>query len=127
MNTPKFALIGLAVFVTACGGGDGDVSTAPDAVRAGALASGAVSQVAPMYALDFVGTAATGWDMNDAGDVVGRSYTDTGCGPFCLPPQAATNTVRPIRVNLWVCMVISCRGLSHRGGLPNRLACSASQ
>lgn len=93
MNTQKFALIGLAAFVTACGGGDGDVSTAPDAVRAGALAAwtpsamGAVSQVAPMYALDFVGTAATGWDMNDAGDVVGRSYTDTGCGPFCLPPQ----------------------------------------
>jgi len=44
------------VFVTACGGGDGNVSTAPEAVRTGALAAGAVSQVAPMYALDFVGT-----------------------------------------------------------------------
>lgn len=93
MNTQKLALIGLTVLVTACGGGDGDVSTAPDAVRAGALAAGApsaldaVSLVAPMYALDFVGTAATGWDMNDAGDVVGRSYTDPGCGPFCLPPE----------------------------------------
>lgn len=93
MHTQRFTLIGLTVFVAACGGGDGDVSTAPDAVRAGALAASAssaletVSQVAPMYALDFVGTAATGWDMNDAGDVVGRSYTDTGCGPFCLPPQ----------------------------------------
>jgi PKD domain len=47
----------------------------------------AVSQVAPMYALDFVGTAATGYDLNDLGDVVGKSYTDPGCGPFCLPPQ----------------------------------------
>lgn len=45
------------------------------------------SQVASMYVADFVATAATGWDLNDAGDVVGRSYTDPGCGPFCLPPQ----------------------------------------
>ena len=45
------------------------------------------SQVAGMYVADFVATAATGWDLNDAGDVVGRAYTDPGCGPFCLPPQ----------------------------------------
>ena len=45
------------------------------------------SLVAGMYAADFVSTAATGYDINDAGDVVGRSYTDTGCGPFCLPPE----------------------------------------
>ena len=45
------------------------------------------SQVAQMYALDFVGTAATGDGLNDAGDVVGKSYTDPGCGPFCLPPE----------------------------------------
>ena len=32
-------------------------------------------------------TAATGYDLNDAGDVVGKSYTDTGCGPFCLGPE----------------------------------------
>jgi len=43
-------------------------------------------QVAPMYVADFVATAATGAAMNDAGDVVGTSYADTGCGPFCLPP-----------------------------------------
>ncbi len=24
--------------------------------------------------------------MNDAGEIVGTSYPDTGCGPFCLPP-----------------------------------------
>lgn len=45
------------------------------------------SAVASMYVADFVGTAATGYDLNDAGDVVGRSYTDIGCGPFCLPPE----------------------------------------
>ena len=45
------------------------------------------SQVASMYVADFVATAATGYDLNDAGDVVGRSYTDNGCGPFCLPPE----------------------------------------
>lgn len=39
------------------------------------------------YVVAFVGTAATGVDVNGAGDVVGTSYVDTGCGPFCLPPQ----------------------------------------
>jgi len=46
-----------------------------------AEAEGAVS----MYVADFVATAATGAAMNDAGDVVGWSYGDPGCGPFCLP------------------------------------------
>jgi hypothetical protein len=41
---------------------------------------------APMYVADFVSTAAFGVAMNDAGDVTGTSYRDTGCGPFCLPP-----------------------------------------
>ena len=56
-------------------------------VTATTAASAEVSQVARMYALDFVGTAATGYGLNDAGDVVGKSYTDPGCGPFCLPPE----------------------------------------
>jgi probable HAF family extracellular repeat protein len=38
------------------------------------------------YVADFVSAAATGADMNDAGDVTGTSYPDPGCGPFCLPP-----------------------------------------
>jgi probable HAF family extracellular repeat protein len=42
---------------------------------------------AALYVADFVATAATGTAMNDAGDVVGTSYTDPGCGPFCLPPN----------------------------------------
>ena len=46
-----------------------------------------VSVVAPTYALEFVATAATGYDLNDAGDVVGRFRTDPGCGSFCLPPE----------------------------------------
>jgi PKD repeat protein len=45
------------------------------------------SQVPSMYVADFVASAATGWDLNDGGDVVGRSYTDPGCGAFCLPPE----------------------------------------
>jgi probable HAF family extracellular repeat protein len=40
-----------------------------------------------VYVADFVATAAQGFAMNDAGDVVGWSYGDPGCGPFCLPPQ----------------------------------------
>lgn len=39
------------------------------------------------YTVDFVSTAAFGTDLNTAGDVIGRSYRDVGCGPFCLPPQ----------------------------------------
>ena len=44
--------------------------------------------VAPpsFYAIDFVATAAFGSDMNDAGDVIGTGYIDTGCGSNCLPP-----------------------------------------
>ncbi len=56
-------------------------------IAAPAAAALSVSQVASTYALDFVGTAATGYGLNDAGDVVGKSYTDPGCGPFCLPPE----------------------------------------
>jgi hypothetical protein len=38
------------------------------------------------YAVEFVATAADGIAMNAAGDVLGASYTDPGCGPWCLPP-----------------------------------------
>ncbi len=46
----------------------------------------AAAQPAAIYAMDFVATAATGIAMNNAGDVIGTSYPDPGCGPFCLPP-----------------------------------------
>lgn len=39
------------------------------------------------YVVDFVATAAHGVDMNDAGNVVGTSRLDTGCGSTCLPPE----------------------------------------
>ena len=93
MKARVLAPLLLALVFAGCGGG-GD-SGAVDMTREQPLAANpthapalaAASQVASMYALDFVGTAATGYGLNDAGDVVGKSYTDTGCGPFCLPPE----------------------------------------
>jgi hypothetical protein len=41
--------------------------------------------IASIYVVDFVSTAAFGVAMNDAGDVVGTSYPDPGCGSSCLP------------------------------------------
>lgn len=42
--------------------------------------------IASIYVVDFVSTAAFGTAMNDAGDVIGSSYPDPGCGSTCLPP-----------------------------------------
>jgi hypothetical protein len=42
--------------------------------------------IASIYVVDLVATAAFGSAMNDAGDVVGTSYPDPGCGSSCLPP-----------------------------------------
>ena len=42
--------------------------------------------VGPTYAVDLVANASFGVDMNDAGDVIGTSYPDIGCGSSCLPP-----------------------------------------
>ena len=59
------------------------------------------SAVAPQYGIEFIATAATGVDLNDAGDVIGTVYRDTSCGSFCLPPQetvawrAGTKVVLP--------------------------------
>lgn len=79
-----------ACLLSACGGG-GDGSRAPDAATGAQAMQGtalaAPSLAAPMYAVDFVATAASGNDLNDAGDVVGKAYVDPGCGPFCLPAQ----------------------------------------
>jgi hypothetical protein len=95
MNKHGLTPIVLAAIVAGCGGGgDSSVATTP-AVNGSTLATNMIdnatslagSGTGKLYALDFVGTAATGFDLNDAGDVVGKSYTDTGCGPFCLPPQ----------------------------------------
>lgn len=63
---------------------DSRLEPSPAAIRSSALAP---SAIASMYAVDFVSTAAGGADMNDAGDVIGTSYTDPGCGSFCLATQ----------------------------------------
>lgn len=87
---PRLTPLFLASTLAACGGG-GD-NAGPDAASADAmeLQSAAVladSVAAPLYALDFVAPAARGTDLNDEGDVIGRSRADPGCGPFCLPPE----------------------------------------
>ena len=92
MKTCRPLPVLLAAVLAACGGG-GDSDTAQGsaaATGAGTLKSAsspAASLVAPLYALDFVATAASGTGLNDAGDVIGKSYGDPGCGPFCLPAQ----------------------------------------
>lgn len=94
-NSGRFLPVFVAGVLTACGGGGSDDAAinAPAAQQGAQLLKAALSSapslVAPVYALEFVGTAASGFDLNDAGDVVGKSYPDPGCGPFCLPPQEA--------------------------------------
>lgn len=58
----------------------GPVSTGRDVGELAFLAAGDV------YAPTFVATAANGVALGVAGDVLGTSYPDPGCGPFCLPP-----------------------------------------
>ena len=81
MNTQRLLGVGLIVGLL----GAPIVAIAANTAEPAAVQE--VSQVAAMYAADFVGTAATGYSLNDAGDVVGKSYPDPGCGPFCLPPE----------------------------------------
>ena len=71
--TGAVALVGPAALAFAMDGANDPAGT-PEAVPA-------------IYTADFVATAAGGVAMNDAGDVIGTSYTDPGCGPFCLPPE----------------------------------------
>ena len=52
------------------------------------------------YAVDFVSTAARGFDLNDFGTVIGTSYRDVGCGSFCLPPEDTVAWVGGVRVVL---------------------------
>jgi len=90
MKSPRLAPLFLACLLAACGGGgdnagsDAASADSPPEMSAAVLAD---SVVAPLYALDFVAPAASGIDLNDDGDVVGKSRADPGCGPFCLPPE----------------------------------------
>jgi probable HAF family extracellular repeat protein len=63
----------------------GLASVAPIAARA-AAGSPTKAEAPSTYVVDLVATASNGIDMNDAGDAVGTSYPDPGCGSSCLPP-----------------------------------------
>ncbi len=80
------AVLALSLMAAACREATDPILSRRAVAASAGLLPGA-SQVASVYVADFVGTAATGFDLNDAGDVVGRSYADPGCGPFCLPPE----------------------------------------
>lgn len=75
-----------AVWTAACGEATDPVAAGHEPAASAVQMPGA-SLVPSMYVADFVSTAASGTDLNDAGDVIGRSYTDPGCGSFCLPPR----------------------------------------
>lgn len=70
------AILALVCVPFVCGTSAASASQAP----------GAAVPPPNVYVVDFVSTAASGLDMNDAGDVVGTSYLDPGCGSSCLPP-----------------------------------------
>jgi hypothetical protein len=86
-SCPLVPVLLLSVLAACGGGGDADSTGAPDEAAGAQALLAASSLAAPMYALDFVAPAATGNDLNDAGDVVGKSHPDPGCGPFCLPAE----------------------------------------
>jgi probable HAF family extracellular repeat protein len=77
------------------------------AANAGPAAAGstvsrttAVTAAPSTYVVDLVATAADGIDMNDAGDVVGTSRLDTGCGSTCLPPLDTVAWKNGVRIVL---------------------------
>ncbi len=81
---PRFRMPWVALVLVA--GACRDAVT-PNAPAATAVLVPGATQLAATFAPVFVATAASGFDLNDAGDVVGRRYLDTGCGGFCLPSQ----------------------------------------
>lgn len=87
MNNTRRSAVLAALFVGAACRDVTDPGMAAPAATLAITSAPAASRVASIYAADFVATAATGFSMNDAGDVVGTSRLDPGCGPFCLPPE----------------------------------------
>lgn len=65
------------------------------ATTLGLLAAGPA--MATTYAVEFVGNAATGVAMNEAGDVVGYAYAADTCGPWCLPDYETVAWVGGVR------------------------------
>ena len=86
MDTKRSISLGSSVLLGLLVSGGSE--TRPEPTSLGILSALALQpmSVANLYVADFVATAATGVDMNDAGDVTGTSYPDPGCGSFCLPP-----------------------------------------
>jgi len=76
------AILAAGLLLAGCGENQPEPTAATN-TTAGVRASAFASQ----YVVDFVSTAAGGVDMNSSGDVIGTSYPDPGCGPFCLPTQ----------------------------------------
>lgn len=85
-NTRRSAVLA-ALFVSAACRDVTDPGMAAPAATSAITSAPVASRVASIYAADFIATAATGFSMNDGGDVVGTSRLDPGCGPFCLPPE----------------------------------------
>lgn len=71
-------MIAIMALSSLSSGGAGLAAPAAPDVSAGA-------PPAAGYGVEFIATASWGNAMNDAGDVIGTSYPDPGCGPFCLP------------------------------------------
>lgn len=53
-----------------------------------------------LYGVEFIATASNGVEMNDAGDVIGTSQPDLGCGSTCLPPTETVAWVGGERIVL---------------------------
>jgi probable HAF family extracellular repeat protein len=92
---------------------------APSLLAGGLGPAGSDAEGLPaVYVADFVATAARGVAMNDAGDVVGTSYPDPGCGSFCLPVletvvwRGGVRTVLPTLPGLGG---ITVRGMNNQG------------
>jgi len=92
MNGWRTGLAGVVGALLAVG-----VANAPQiAARAAPDSPSKVGLAAPgTYVLDFVSTAADGVDMNDAGDVVGTSYPDPGCGSALVARRPSGPPQRP--------------------------------
>lgn len=105
-TTRGSALLAVVLIGAACQDITDPGRTAP-VVGAAIASSSVTSLVGSIYVADFVATAATGVGMNDAGDVIGSSYPDPGCGPFCLPPletvvwRGGNRIVLPVMAYPW--------------------------
>jgi hypothetical protein len=95
---PPAWLIAAASLALGCGE-EASVES-PTGDRELALLTTTAVAVPDTYVLEIVASAANGIDMNGPGDIVGTSYQDPGCGPFCLPTQDTVVWSGPDRIVL---------------------------